>query len=193
MLRSHIEWQQKTLLFVIYTSGFQQPCQRSLLPHGTTLISLSPIANGIIIDISYQCFCQIYVRYSSSCNHFVIMNQTAIREVSLQGCTCSLKLSWYLWQQIPWCISDSYSHKQTGSELSLLTLHDTDLEQFGTNWWYQSSATVKGNLLISLICAATGNHVEIHSQCLWRGCDVCENATRITCCEVHCQYWCLRS
>ena len=139
MLRSHIEWQQKTLLFVIYTSGFQQPCQRSLLPHGTTLISLSPIANGIIIDISYQCFCQIYVRFPSSCNHFVITNKTVIREVSLHGCTCSLKLSWYLWQQIPWCISDSYSHKQTGSEWSLLTLHDTDLEQFGTNWWYQWS------------------------------------------------------
>ena len=99
MLRSHIEWQQKTLLFVIYTSGFQQPCQRSLLPHGTTLISLFPIANGIIIDISYQCFCQIYVRFPSSCNHFVITNKTVIREVSLHGCTCSLKLSWYLWQR----------------------------------------------------------------------------------------------
>ena len=61
------------------------PWQWYLLPYGPTLISLSPTANGIIVDVCYQCFCQIYVKYPSTCKHFDIMIQSATRGVSLHG------------------------------------------------------------------------------------------------------------
>ena len=82
MWRSHIVWQW-TLLLITYTSGVQQPWQWYLLSYGTTLISLSPTANGIIVDVCYQCFCQIYVKYPATCKHFDIMIQSATRGVSL--------------------------------------------------------------------------------------------------------------